>query len=150
MSLATTVPSVTAAICGIRDVTHEFTLPNGKSLTVLENVTLDVRPNEIVALLGPSGCGKSTILRILAGLIKPARGDALYHGERLQGLNPGAAIVFQSFALYPWFTVSENICVVLEAIEVPATEAHERVKKWSAWLAWPALRMPIRENFPEA
>ena len=71
--------------------------------------TSPIRPNEVVALLGPSGCGKSTILRILAGLIAPTAGEVLYHGAPLAGLNPGVAFVFQSFALFPWMTVAENV-----------------------------------------
>jgi len=105
-------------MCEARDVSHEFKLPNGQTLLVLEDITLAIRPNEIVALLGPSGCGKSTLLRILAGLIRPTHGTALYHDQPLAGLNPGAAIVFQSFALYPWLTVSQNISVVLTAAGV--------------------------------
>src|SRR6478672_652480 len=109
------VRSPSGAMCEARDVSHEFKLPNGQTLLVLEDITLAIRPNEIVALLGPSGCGKSTLLRILAGLIRPTHGTALYHDQPLAGLNPGAAIVFQSFALYPWLTVSQNISVVLTA-----------------------------------
>src|SRR3974390_2703487 len=97
------------ALCAIRGVWHEFRLPNGKPLRVLEDINLAIRPNEVVALLGPSGCGKSTILRILAGLIRPTQGEVLYHGQLLAGLNLGVAIVFQSFALYPWMTVTQNI-----------------------------------------
>jgi NitT/TauT family transport system ATP-binding protein len=108
-------PAVAAALCEARGVWHDFSQPNGQPLHVLDNITLAVQPNEIIALLGPSGCGKSTLLRILAGLIKPTRGEVLYHGEPLTGLNPGVAIVFQSFALYPWMTVTQNVQVVLRA-----------------------------------
>jgi NitT/TauT family transport system ATP-binding protein len=80
-----------------------------------------------VALLGPSGCGKSTILRILAGLIQPSRGEVLYHGAPLVGLNPGAAIVFQSFALMPWMTVAQNIEIVLRAAGKNAEEIRDRI-----------------------
>src|ERR1700749_3650348 len=100
MSIATMAEQSAAVLCEARCVSQQFTLPNGKPLQVLDNITLSVLPNEIVALLGPSGCGKSTILRILAGLIRPTQGDVLYHGEPLAGLNPGVAVVFQSFALY--------------------------------------------------
>ncbi len=124
-----TIASSTIVLCETHGVTHEFTLPNGKPLLVLDNVTLGIRPNEIVALLGPSGCGKSTILRILAGLIRPTQGEVLYHGNPLLGLNPGAAIVFQSFALYPWLTVAENVRVVLEAIDMPADESRPTSRK---------------------
>jgi NitT/TauT family transport system ATP-binding protein len=121
-----TPPDSTAALCELRGVSHEFPLPNGSPLTVVKAIDLAVRPNEIIALLGPSGCGKSTLLRILAGLIKPTRGAVFYHGQPLVGLNPGVAIVFQSFALYPWMTVTENVRVVLEAAGRPASELGER------------------------
>src|SRR5437016_12795281 len=99
----------------LRHVRQEFTQPSGRTLRVLEDIDLAVRRNEVIALLGPSGCGKSTILRIVAGLISPpTAGEMLYHGEPLHGLNPGIAIVFQSFALFPWMTVSENVCEVLK------------------------------------
>src|ERR1700675_4605969 len=109
----------TEVLCEARGVWHDFTQPNGKPLHVLQDINLAIRPNEIIALLGPSGCGKSTILRILAGLIPPTRGQVLYHGQPLAGLHPGVAIVFQSFALYPWMTVTENVKVVCEAAGRP-------------------------------
>src|SRR6266436_9035738 len=113
----------------VRGVWKEFPLPSGKPLRVLEDVSLAIRPNEIVALLGPSGCGKSTLLRILAGLIPPSGGEVLYHGRPLQGLNPGTAIVFQSFALYPWLTVAQNIFVVLTAAGLSRTDAQARAER---------------------
>src|SRR2546422_11384051 len=82
-----------------------------------------------VALLGPSGSGKSTILRMLAGLITPTHGEVFYHGQPLHGLNPGVAIVFQSFALYPWMTVTENVRVVLEVLRLPPQEIAERTER---------------------
>src|SRR5262245_60051909 len=111
-----------APICEEIGVWHDFILPSGQSLRVLEDINLAVQGNEVVALLGPSGCGKSTVLRILAGLIKPTRGDVRYHGNPLVGLNPGVAIVFQSFALYPWMTVTENIQAVLKAAGMQQAE----------------------------
>jgi NitT/TauT family transport system ATP-binding protein len=117
------------ALCEARGVWHDFTLPNGKPLRVLEDISMQVRPGEIVALLGPSGCGKSTILRILAGLIRPTGGAVLYHGAPLHGLNPGIAIVFQSFALYPWMTVAENVQVVLRAVGLSAEQIAERAEQ---------------------
>jgi NitT/TauT family transport system ATP-binding protein len=116
-------------LCEVQHVWHEFTLPNGQPLNVLEDINLAVQANEIVALLGPSGCGKSTILRILAGLIQPTRGEVLYHAEPLHGLNPGVAIVFQSFALYPWMTVTENVQVVLTAAGLPPDEVKTRTER---------------------
>src|SRR6187455_845194 len=89
-------------LCDALHVSHEFTLPSGRKFVVLKDISLSIRANEIVALLGPSGCGKSTILRILAGLIRPTEGLVRYRGQPLLGLNPSVALVFQSFALYPW------------------------------------------------
>jgi NitT/TauT family transport system ATP-binding protein len=113
-------------LCEVRGVSHEFVLPNKARLRVLDDIQLVVRPNEVVALLGPSGCGKSTILRVLAGLIQPTSGQVFYHGAPLVGLNPGAAIVFQSFALFPWMTVAENIEAVLKAAGKSADEIRDR------------------------
>src|SRR3989449_3489605 len=116
-------------LCEARHVSHDFVLPNGKPLRVLENISVAVASNEVVALLGPSGSGKSTVLRILAGLIKPSHGDVLYRGQPLHGLNPGVAIVFQSFALFPWMTVRQNVQTVLDARAVQRSEAAERAEQ---------------------
>jgi NitT/TauT family transport system ATP-binding protein len=100
-----------------------------RPVVALDSADLTSAPGEFLALLGPSGCGKSTILRILAGLIRPTRGAALSHGQPLVGLNTGAAMVFQSFALYPWMTVVENVEVVLAAAGKTRTEASERARQ---------------------
>src|SRR6266566_3618187 len=116
------------ALCEARGIWHDFKQPSGQPLHVLEDINLVVRPNEIIAILGPSGCGKSTILRILAGLIQPTRGEVLEHGKPLVGLNPDMAMVFQSFALYPWMTIHENVQVVLKAARLPADAIKERTE----------------------
>jgi NitT/TauT family transport system ATP-binding protein len=118
----------TDVLCEVRGVWHDFTLPNGKPLHVLEDINLTVRPREIVALLGPSGCGKSTVLRILGGLIRPTRGEVFYHGQPLKGLSPGVAFVFQSFALFPWMTVTQNVQTVLEAAGIAKTDMVRRAQ----------------------
>jgi len=100
---------------------------DGHDLSVLRDVSLAVRPGEIVAVLGPSGCGKSTLLRILVGLIPPTTGEVLCHGAPLRGIHPGAAIVFQSFALYPWLTVAENVRVGLHRKGLAAEEEGRRI-----------------------
>jgi NitT/TauT family transport system ATP-binding protein len=129
MSSTTVIEQATTVLCEARGISQEFPQPNGKPLLVLDNITLAIQPNEIVALLGPSGCGKSTIMRILAGLTRPTHGEVLYHDRPLTGLNPGAAIVFQSFALYPWLTVTQNIEVVLAAANVPSAEAKAKAER---------------------
>jgi len=125
---ATSSATSLEALCETCSVWHDFILPNGRPLRVLQDVTLAIQPNEVVALLGPSGCGKSTLLRILAGLIRPTRGQVFYHGAPLDGLNPGAAIVFQSFALFPWMTVAENVQVVLKAAGLLPDEIQQRAE----------------------
>jgi NitT/TauT family transport system ATP-binding protein len=119
----------TETLCETRNVSHDFMMPNGAKLRVLEDINVVIKPSEVVALLGPSGCGKSTILRIMAGLIQPTQGDVIYRGEKVHGLTPGVAIVFQSFALYPWMTVTENIEVVLRAAGLPPEEIRERAER---------------------
>ena len=91
-----------------------------RRFTAVENVNLTLTAGEFVALLGPSGCGKSTLLRIITGLQAPTEGQVLYRGQPLQGVNPHATIVFQTFALFPWLTVQENVEVALKARGVPA------------------------------
>ncbi len=86
-----------------------------KRFTAVDRVNLTFYEGEFVALLGPSGCGKSTLLRMIAGLQKPAEGVVLYHGVPLKGVNPYAAIVFQTFALFPWLNVQENVELALKA-----------------------------------
>lgn len=129
MTTNSAVATGASVLCEARNVSHDFTLPNGQPLRALEDISLSVGAEEVVALLGPSGCGKSTILRILAGLIAPTKGEVLYHGEPLHGLNPGVAIVFQSFALYPWMTVSENVQTVLRAAGLPREEVTQRAER---------------------
>ncbi|HJY88348.1 MAG TPA: nitrate/sulfonate/bicarbonate ABC transporter ATP-binding protein [Candidatus Acidoferrales bacterium] len=88
---------------------------DGGCIQVIAPIDLAIYPGKIVALLGPSGCGKSTLLRMLTGLAKPSAGQVLWHGLPLDGQLPNLAIVFQSFALFPWLTVIENVEAPLEA-----------------------------------
>jgi NitT/TauT family transport system ATP-binding protein len=121
--------SPAVAIAEARSVSKTFAAEGGRELTVLRDVSLAVMPGEIVAVLGPSGCGKSTLLRIMTGLVAASKGEVLCHGKRLAGLHPGAAIVFQSFALYPWLTVQENVRVGLHGKGLAADEAVGRVRR---------------------
>ena len=107
--------TATEHLIALKSVSKSYQQPNGQQIVILENINLELRPGEIVALLGPSGSGKSTLMRIVAGLIAPSQGEVIYHNRPLVGLNPGVAIVFQSFALYPWLTVLENVELGLKA-----------------------------------
>lgn len=90
-----------------------------RRFVALENINLTMGEGEFVAILGPSGCGKSTLLRIITGLQQSTEGRVFYKGEALMGINPHATIVFQTFALFPWLTVQENVEVALKARGVP-------------------------------
>ncbi|OUL20527.1 nitrate ABC transporter ATP-binding protein [Nostoc sp. RF31YmG] len=110
-----TVKTVTEHLITLKGVNKSYQQPNGQQIVILDNINLELHPGEIIALLGPSGSGKSTLMRMIAGLIPPTKGEVLYHNRPLVGLNPGVAIVFQSFALYPWLTVLENVELGLKA-----------------------------------
>ncbi|AKC68327.1 AAA-associated domain-containing protein [Pandoraea oxalativorans] len=93
---------------------------------VLDGVNLQLHEGEIVGLLGRSGSGKSTLLRIIAGLIQPSSGDIRYMGEPLESPPEGVAMVFQTFALFPWLTVLQNVEAGLEALGVEPKERRKR------------------------
>ena len=97
-----------------------------RQFVAVHDVSLSVDQGEFVALLGPSGCGKSTLLRVISGLTKPSEGRVFYRDQPLRGVNPHVAIVFQSFALFPWLTVQENVEVALKARGVPQIVATPR------------------------
>jgi len=110
----------------IHNVCRRFTKGSGNDLVVLEDVDLRIAPGEIVGLLGRSGSGKSTLLRIIAGLLDPSSGEAKCRGELIKGPPHGVAMVFQSFALFPWLTVLENVEFGLEARGVERAERRTR------------------------
>ena len=99
----------------LENIGKSYLQPNGQTISIIENINCQLQVGEIIALLGPSGSGKSTLMRMIAGLIPPSSGKVLYYNRPLMGLNPGVAIVFQNFALYPWLTVLENVELGLKA-----------------------------------
>jgi NitT/TauT family transport system ATP-binding protein len=114
------------ALLELKDIRRAFPRPGGSELLVLDDVNLTVKQGEIVGLLGRSGSGKSTLLRIIAGLSSPTGGSAKYLGKDIDGPASGIAMVFQSFALFPWLTVLENVQLGLEALGLPAEEIRKR------------------------
>jgi NitT/TauT family transport system ATP-binding protein len=112
-----------------RQIAKGYQQPEGREIQVVAPMDLSVEPNTILALLGPSGSGKSTILRMLSGLLAPSQGEVLWHGKPLQGSHPNVAIVFQSFALFPWLTVLENVEAPLLARGMAHPERHRRALK---------------------
>ncbi len=112
-----------------RRIEKGFERPGGGEMQVIAPTDLAIEPGLITALLGPSGSGKSTLLRILSGLTSPTRGEVLWHGRPLRESDPNVAIVFQSFALFPWLTVLENVEVPLLARALDHSKRHRRALK---------------------
>jgi NitT/TauT family transport system ATP-binding protein len=113
-------------LLNVEHVKRTFPRSGGEELLVLDDVNLTLKEGEIVGLLGRSGSGKSTLLRLIAGLASPQGGSLTYMGTPIQGPTQGVAMVFQSFALFPWLTVLENVQLGLEALNLPAREMRER------------------------
>jgi NitT/TauT family transport system ATP-binding protein len=113
-----------------RDLEKFYAQADGGRIEVISPTNIKIMPGQILALLGPSGCGKSTLVRMLTGLSKPSAGEVLWHGRKLDGRpngeRPNVGIVFQSFALFPWLTVLENVEAPLEARGVASLERHKR------------------------
>ncbi|MCU6433368.1 nitrate/sulfonate/bicarbonate ABC transporter ATP-binding protein [Undibacterium sp. Jales W-56] len=107
-------------------VAKSFRAADGTARLILDKVDFQLKEGEIVALLGKSGSGKSTLLRIIAGLIPADKGKVAYRDKPIYGPVAGVAMVFQSFALFPWLTVQQNVELGLEAQGVPADEREAR------------------------
>ncbi len=133
-----------------RAVEKFYVQPDGNRIEVIAPTDLEVKPGQIVALLGPSGSGKSTLLRILTGLSQPSSGEVLWHGEPVNGHPPNVAIVFQSFALFPWLNVLENVEAPLEARKVGAIERRKRALKVLTQSVWTVSSPLIPRSFPAA
>jgi NitT/TauT family transport system ATP-binding protein len=94
----------------IRDLTKTYFDPyKGTHVEAVRGISLTVREGEFVSIVGPSGCGKSTVLNLIAGFIPPTAGDILVDDHPVRGPGPDRGVVFQSFALFPWKTVLENV-----------------------------------------
>jgi NitT/TauT family transport system ATP-binding protein len=118
--------AVQSPLVTVKGIDQVYGKAGGGDLQVLQDVNLTLRENEIVALLGRSGCGKSTLLRIIAGLIRPTRGAVTIEGETVEGPAHQVALVFQTFALFPWLTVLENVEIGLEALGIAPEARHKR------------------------
>jgi NitT/TauT family transport system ATP-binding protein len=114
------------ALLDIHALRQSFPRADGGEHLVLEGVELALAEGQIVGLLGRTGSGKSTLLRLIAGLAQPSAGSVTYLGNPVNGPAPGIAMVFQSFALFPWLTVLENVQLGLEALGLPEPEIRKR------------------------
>lgn len=117
------------SLLSLERVTQKFTHERGREIQVLKNINITVYDREVVAFLGPSGCGKTTTLKIMAGLLRPTEGRVLQKEEPLKGINKQLAMVFQNYALLPWFTVEQNVALGLHRFSFTPKEIKERVEE---------------------
>lgn len=126
----------------MKDVAKTFRLESGTELRVLQDLNFSIYADDVVALLGPSGSGKSTCLRLMSGLLEPSSGEVQTKGQKLDGVNLDASVVFQNLALFPWETVYSNIELALKPLRLATNDARTRVKK--------AIDLVGLEGFEEA
>ncbi len=123
------VERIEEAILELRSVRFGYRMRGGEKLQVFDGLSLSVRYAEFLGIAGPSGCGKSTLVRIMAGLLKPENGEVLFRGKPLEKPTPRIAVMFQSPALFPWYTVLENVMLALiHEKELKEEEKVERAK----------------------
>ena len=113
----------------IRNVNRVYKDSDGNKTEALADVSLDIKPGEFISIIGPSGCGKTTLLRLIAGLDKPASGNLYINDEEISGTDPARGYVFQQGGLFPWLTVRNNIAYGLKARKVYAGKK-EKVKEF--------------------
>jgi NitT/TauT family transport system ATP-binding protein len=114
----------------IEGVNHMYRPPSGRPVLALDDVSLEVRTREFVALLGPSGCGKSTLLYLIGGFLPTEKGTILIEGKPVGAPGPDRGIVFQHFALFPWKSVRANILYGLERMGLPRDEREKRAQSF--------------------
>jgi ABC-type nitrate/sulfonate/bicarbonate transport system ATPase subunit len=129
----------------IQGVSRVFTSPKGQPTQALTPVDFEVRENDFVTILGPSGCGKSTLLRIVAGLDQPTTGQVLLDGVSVQGPGADRGMVFQSYTLFPWLNVEQNIRFGLGERGMPE---HEQKERSDDFIAKVGLR-GFEQHFPK-
>lgn len=116
-------------ILSVRGVSRTFTSATGGAPTLaLQATDLTVQENDFITILGPSGCGKSTLLRIVAGLDQPSSGEVLLDGQRITGPGADRGMVFQSYTLFPWLTVLDNVCFGLRERGLPRSQQVEQAR----------------------
>ncbi len=108
-----TATKVLESILECRDIHVSYNLRKGMVVKVFEGLSISVRYTEFLGIVGPSGCGKTTLLKVMAGLVKPSVGAVYYKGQPLNSPTPAIALVLQNFALFPWYTVLENVMLAL-------------------------------------
>ena len=125
---AAQIGAVPAAQIIVDHVSHTYTPPRGRPVLALDDLQLEIRQDEFVALLGPSGCGKSTLLYLIGGFIPVTQGQITVDGRRITAPGPDRGVVFQSFALFPWMSVRRNVRYGLEKLGLPRAEQERRAQ----------------------
>lgn len=110
----------------IRNVSKTYRAVDGREVTALSRVDLDIKPNEFVCLLGRSGCGKTTLLNMIAGFLAPSEGTIAVGDERVTGPGKGKGVVFQQFGLFPWLTARKNVEFAFKQRKLDKSEAAQR------------------------
>ena len=118
-------------ILSVRRVERRFLSSSGSTLA-LQSTDLEVAENDFITILGPSGCGKSTLLRIVAGLDTPTAGEVRLDGRRIEGPGADRGMVFQSYTLFPWLTVEDNVCFGLRERGLPRPQQLQAAAGWLA------------------
>lgn len=113
------------SILSVRGVSRSFVSAGRAATVALQATDLDVEENDFITILGPSGCGKSTLLRIVAGLDQPSSGEVLLDGKRIAGPGADRGMVFQSYTLFPWLSVRDNVCFGLRERNLPRAQQLE-------------------------
>ncbi len=118
----------------VKNIVKKFVINKKKSgesstVTILDDINLEVRKGEFLVIVGPSGCGKTTLLDIFAGLSKPTEGAVSIDGKTVDGPGLNRGIVFQQYALFPWLTTAENVGFVLESLNVKKKERDKIVNR---------------------
>ncbi|GLK83332.1 ABC transporter ATP-binding protein [Ancylobacter defluvii] len=114
----------------IEDVRLEYTTRQGKTVLAIDDISIDVPDNQFAVIVGPSGCGKSSLLYLVAGLNEPTSGRILLGNEEVDGPGPDRGMVFQSYTLFPWLTVRENVEFGLKRRKLPQAERDEIVNRY--------------------
>ncbi len=117
------------ALIRVEHVDKSFPTRHG-SISIMQDITFDVKDSDFLAIVGPSGCGKSTLLRLIQGLDRPTAGQILFRDQPVNSVSKQMAMVFQSFALFPWLTVSQNVAFGLEALGWSADRIHPQVERY--------------------
>jgi NitT/TauT family transport system ATP-binding protein len=117
------------ALIRVEHVDKSFPTRHG-TISIMQDITFDVRDADFLAIVGPSGCGKSSLLRLIQGLDRPTSGSIFFRDRPVQGVARGMAMVFQNFALFPWLTISENVAFGLEALGWPAEKIGAQVERY--------------------